>query len=100
MRKVNAKSDMDALAMDTARVQEALKKLKSAQGFGEYQDTLKSLYKSIVLEVIQTKVITPQAVNRVAYLQAQLDLLATVFSITYDSVINELINETFEEPAG
>lgn len=98
MRKdINKPSVMDQVAEDRVRVAEALGKLRNAAGFGEYENTLKELYASLIKALVTTRAADIKNQPLLIYLQAQIELVEYLYSLTMDQVIKNLVNERFAD---
>ena len=78
-------------------VKEALLRLKSSKDFPIYANEVRGLTKSLILRIINTKPLSDQDVNKILFMQGQLDILAGVYGMTLDQIINETVDEQFAE---
>jgi len=98
MRKdINKRSAMDQVAEDRIRVAEGLKKLRNAQGFSDYEGNLKELYASLIKALVTTRAADVKNQPLLIYLQAQIELLEYIYSITMEQVIKNLVDERFTD---
>lgn len=95
--KIDINQDEQLIAEEQFRVQEKLLKLKETEGYKEYLDVLKGLYKSLVKQAIHFREFDEPTRNKSLFLKAQIELIEAIVPIVWDQVNDEIADEQLDE---